>query len=148
MAALQTTNPFELFWQDLPLPPGSTRPPLSEFEIECLMRDRVSLVDGRSNRIVHRDGIVLLTSHRIIWHCQSQSRALHGHLSRVAEARTSRNIFKPSTRVHLYLQGKVQDLDSRPATKIEFAHGGRDEFLKQVRSLLMMRDWEKPPGEA
>ncbi|EWM22448.1 vacuolar protein-sorting-associated protein 36 [Nannochloropsis gaditana] len=145
MAALQTTNPFELFWQDLPLPPGSTRPPLSEFEIECLMRDRVSLVDGRSNRIVHRDGIVLLTSHRIIWHCQSQSRALHGHLSRVAEARTSRNIFKPSTRVHLYLQGKVQDLDSRPATKIEFAHGGRDEFLKQVRSLLMMRDWEKPP---
>lgn len=28
------------------MPPGATRPPLSEQEVECLMRDRVSLLDG------------------------------------------------------------------------------------------------------
>lgn len=137
-------DPFQHFWQDLPLPPGTTRPPLSEYEVECLMRDRVALVDGRSGRVVHQGGVVILTSHRIIWHCQTQSRALQGHLSKVADARKSRNFFKPSSRVHLFLQGPDKPGDE-PATKIDFVHGGRDEFLEQVRTLLQMRDWEKVP---
>ena len=138
-------DPFQRFWQELALPPGTTRPPLSEYEVECLMRDRVALVDGRSDRVVHQGGVVILTSHRIIWHCQTQPRAYHGHLSKVADARKSRNFFKPSTRVHLYLQGPEQPRDE-PATKIDFVHGGRDEFLEQVKTLLQMRDWEKVPA--
>lgn len=138
-------DPFQRFWQELPLPPGTTRPPLSEYEVECLLRDNVALVDGRSNRVVHKGGMVILTSHRIIWHCQTQSRAYHGHLSKVVDARKSRNIFKPSSRIHLYLQGPDQ-LRGEPATKIDFVHGGRDEFLVQVKTLLQMRDWEKVPA--
>lgn len=138
-------DPFQRFWQELPLPPGTTRPPLSEYEVECLLRDKVALVDGRSNRVVHQGGMVILTSHRIIWHCQTQSRAYQGHLSKVADARKSRNFFKPSSRVHLYLQGPDQHGDE-PATKIDFVQGGRDEFLEQVKTLLHMRDWEKVPA--
>jgi ESCRT-II complex subunit VPS36 len=138
-------DPFQRFWQELPVPPGTTRPSLSEYEVECLLRDKVALVDGRSNRVVHQGGMVILTSHRIIWHCHTQSRAYQGHLSKVADARKSRNFFKPSSRVYLYLQGPDQHGDE-PATKIDFVHGGRDEFLEQVKTLLQMRDWEKVPA--
>lgn len=41
-----STDLFQRLWQELALPPGATRPPLSEQEVECLMRDRVSLLDG------------------------------------------------------------------------------------------------------
>lgn len=41
-------------------------------------------------------GLVILTSHRIIWHAPGQGRALQAHLSAVAQARKSRNPFKPS----------------------------------------------------
>jgi len=140
-------DPFQRFWQELPLLPGTTRPPLSEYEVECLLRDKVALIDGRSNQVVHTGGLVILTSHRIIWHCQTQSRAYHGHLSKVVDARKSHNIFKPSSRVHLYLQGPDQHRD-KPATKIDFVHGGRDEFLAQVKTLLQMRDWEKVPASS
>ena len=37
---------FQRFWQELALPQGATRPPLSADEVECMMRDRVALVDG------------------------------------------------------------------------------------------------------
>lgn len=41
-----STDLFQRLWQELALPPGATRPQLSEQEVECLMRDRVSLLDG------------------------------------------------------------------------------------------------------
>ena len=130
-----STDLFQRLWQELALPPGATRPPLSEQEVECLMRDRVSLLDGpcvrgrprssaavdrradflpsnpqrqptsiagRTDRVVYAGGVVILTSHRIIWHSreggqgQGQGRAFQAHLSVVASARKSRNPFKPS----------------------------------------------------
>ncbi len=141
---------FQAFWQDLPVPPGASKPPLPEYEVECLMRDQVTLVAGRTNRVVHQGGVVILTSHRIIWHCPTQARAYQGHLSKVAAARKSRNFFKPSSRVHVYLQGQedAHKGEGDPATKIDFVHGGRDEFLDQIKYLLQMRDWEKVSAAA
>ena len=51
---------------------------------------------GRTDRVVYQGGLVILTSHRIIWHSRSESRAFHGHLSLVGNARKSFNLFKPS----------------------------------------------------
>lgn len=39
-------DPFQRLWQELALPPGASRPPITEQEVACLMRDRVALVDG------------------------------------------------------------------------------------------------------
>lgn len=46
--------------------------------------------------MVHPGGVVILTSHRIIWHARAEGRAFQAKLSMVAQARKSRNPFKPS----------------------------------------------------
>lgn len=48
------TDLFQRLFQELALPPGATRPPITEQEVECLMRDRVSLLDG-THAAVHGD---------------------------------------------------------------------------------------------
>lgn len=55
---------------------------------------------GRTDRVVHPGGVVILTSHRIIWHARAEGRAFQANLSMVAQARKSRNPFKPSTCVN------------------------------------------------
>lgn len=46
--------------------------------------------------MVQSGGVLILTSHRILWHARGEARALQAQLSLVAQARKSRNIFKPS----------------------------------------------------
>lgn len=57
--------------------------------------------------MVHALGLVILTSHRIIWHSREEARALQAHLGQVAHVRKSRNFFKSSRCVYT-LAGRIE----------------------------------------
>lgn len=103
--------------------------------------------------MVHAQGLVVLTSHRILWHSREEGRALQAHLSHVAQVRKSRNPFKSSSRVHVFLHTAAAAAANHSnandaAAKLDFLHGGardRDDFLEQTKHLLDLRQWERVP---
>lgn len=54
-------------------------------------------ISGRSGQVVFQEGVAILTSHRVIWYHSQASKAVHGHLQDIVNARISRNFFKSST---------------------------------------------------
>lgn len=52
------------------------------------------------------------------------------------------------SRVHVFLAGQNDQRGEQPATKIDFVHGGRDEFLDQLRYVLQVKEWERAAANA